>query len=128
MGTNNIARFAAVLSVVALIGEQSELYSLYSDVFKSYEGIRPRWAYDWSVADLQAALAALDARDGFGPGCECPECMEGEIEPPMPTSGDGWSFQPACDACGAVEETCGGVCNPCFVNAECERSYAQPEA
>lgn len=57
---------------------RQELYSLYSDLFKSEEGIRPRWAYTWSIEKLQAAIDRLD-----------------ETEPELPTSGDGWAFIPA---------------------------------
>jgi hypothetical protein len=60
--------------------EHDYLYSLYSDLFKSYEGIRPRWAYSYSCEELQAAIDALDER---------------ETEPEIPTSGDGWAFTPA---------------------------------
>jgi len=52
-----------------------DLYGFYSDLFKSCEGIRPRWAYDWSIAELQAAIDDLDP----------------QLETP-PTSGDGWSY------------------------------------
>jgi hypothetical protein len=54
-----------------------DLFSLYSDVFKSYEGIRPRWAFDWSITQLQDGLDSLEA-----------------VHRPatVPTSGEGWAF------------------------------------
>jgi len=59
---------------------QADAYSYYSDLFKSFEGIRPRWACDWSLDRLEAAIDALHER---------------EVEPEIPTSGDGWAFTPA---------------------------------
>jgi len=69
------------LKAVAAEEIRQDLYSTYSDVFKSFNGIRPRWAFDWSISDLMEALDRLDG-------------IEAE-EPPMPTSGEGWSFTPA---------------------------------
>jgi hypothetical protein len=69
------------LKAVAAEEIRQDLYSTYSDLFKDENGIRPRWAFDWSIADLMEALDRLC-------GVEAPE-------PAMPTSGEGWSFTPA---------------------------------
>ena len=70
---------------------RAELYSLYSDLFKDREGFRPRWAYDWSVEELEAAIDALEPLNcGRGP-CDCHTCLEGENPWDFPTSGEGWA-------------------------------------
>jgi hypothetical protein len=69
------------LKAVAAEEIRYDLYSFFSDMFKMHNGIRPRWACDWSIAELQEALDRLD-------GIEAPE-------PAMPTSGEGWAFTPA---------------------------------
>lgn len=44
---------------MSTLTEQQELFSEFSDTFKSVNGFRPRWGNDWSVADLKAELASL---------------------------------------------------------------------
>lgn len=70
--------FAVFLAALVLEAVRQDAYSFYSDLFKSYEGIRPRWACDWSLEDLERATARL---------CE--------PEPAQPTSGEGWTFTAA---------------------------------
>lgn len=69
------------LKAVAAEDMRQDLYSFFSDMFKMHNGIRPRWACDWSISELQDALDRLDG-------------VEAE-EPPMPTEGEGWAFTPA---------------------------------
>jgi len=90
-----LTAFAGFLSSIAAIDEQRSLYSLYSDLFKSYEGIRPRWAYDWSIDRLASAIDALDAQvDEYDHEESCELCYRGDTcRAKMPTTGDGWAFQ-----------------------------------
>jgi hypothetical protein len=40
---------------------QSNAYGLYSDLFKDLHGIRPRWASEWSLERLEAAIEDVSA-------------------------------------------------------------------
>ena len=92
------------------LSRQEQLYSEYSDYFKSVHGIRPRWAYAYSEAELEEALDSLDAEaeeefarqdaddklrreleGDYGPYCRL---VEIEIET-YPTSGEGWTLTEA---------------------------------
>lgn len=88
---------------------QQQLYSEYSDFFKSVEGVRPRWAAQWTEAELEDALNRLEARaeeawaeqdaedklrrelEGEYPGSRL---VEVAIET-YPTSGEGWALTEA---------------------------------
>lgn len=93
MGTSNIlVAFAAALAVIPEAVRRS-YYGYYSDYFKSVEGIRPRWASDYSIPELESSIALLDAREHE---CMCPDCFHGDpCKETMPTEGEGWSFTPA---------------------------------
>jgi len=40
--------------------ERFELIDMYSDVFKSMHGSRPRYHFDWTIEELRAGLNKLD--------------------------------------------------------------------
>lgn len=73
--------FAIFLANLVLEAVRQDAYGFYSDLFKSYEGVRPCWAHDWSLVELEAATARLTG--------------ESEPEPAQPTSGEGWTFTAA---------------------------------
>ena len=74
---------------------QSELYSLYSDMFKDRNGFRPRWlrADDHSVDEWEAKVDALGPLDDYDYDYEADCDGPGEVShvtKTQPTSGDGW--------------------------------------
>ena len=99
MGTNNnaLTALAAFLAVCADVSRHADAYSFYSDMFKSYEGIRPRWAFYYSTEELEAALERLLAREEeYRHEESCELCYHGECcREKLPTSGEGWAFTPA---------------------------------
>lgn len=97
MGTNNgLLALAAFLGAIPEIVRQG-LFSYYSDYHKDCHGIRPRWAGDYSIAQLEDEIAWLDQHaDEYMHEQVCDLCYHGETcREHMPTSGEGWSFTPA---------------------------------
>lgn len=82
--TEILAAFAAIMGAIPEICRQYA-YQIYSDTYKDHNGIRPRWAYDWSLARLEAATEALYS-------CDCEECEEWRGPTPLPTAGQGWAY------------------------------------
>lgn len=75
---------------------REELLSLYSDMYKDRRGFRPRHMADWTVADFERAISALE-REPIEEW-ETSHWGEGETDQVteyQPTSGEGWAFTPA---------------------------------
>ena len=96
--------------------DRDELYSLYSDLFKEANGLRPRWSAGWSCEKFQKAIDGLyadqayqedflgdyfDELDSYGPYVR-PAARPEEF----PTEGNGWSLTASVDVQVRMADRC----------------------